>query len=207
MNRNVGQLLTLVVATSLFGVALLTRDRFNPWLTNLFVGLISLSLCLAVLHDHLHRLLVFSARSALMAAAIGVCMVVITHLGYEMVSLHFPAIEAAVELLYLEIAPTAPSVPQTVALIILVVAAEELVWRGVAFELLRGRVSSIALIVVGALLYTLPQLLGGSLLLMGAGLALGLALGLQRMLTGRVTDGVITHAIWSVSIFCLVPLS
>ncbi len=203
MNRNVGQPLTLVVATALFGVALLTRDRFNPWLTNLSVGLISLSLCLAVLHDRLGRLLVFSARSALMAAAIGVCLVVITHLGYELVSLHFPAMEAAVELLYLEIAPTTPSVPQTVALIILVVASEELVWRGLAFELLTGRISSIALVVVSALLYTLPQLLGGSLLLMGAGLALGL----QRMLTGRVADGMITHAIWSVGIFSLVPLA
>ena len=108
--------------------------------------------------------------------------------------------------LYFHISQTAPPTALLVLFIVLIVIAEELVWRGVAFVLLGDHRSRAQLIVISTVLYALPQLIGGSWVLVCAALSLGTLLGLQRARSGRLTEAMITHAVWSVAIFGLVPL-
>lgn len=208
MKRNPWILVTLVGSTLLFGLAVALRHRFDPWLTNLLAGLLSGSAALLVLRHRLRRLLAFQWPSVLLAMTTGVAMVLLTHIGYRVLVVLVPQLDAVVKRLYFDIAQTAPPMALMVPLIILIVVAEELVWRGVTFDLLEEQQSRsrVQLIFISTLLYALPQLIGGSWILVGAALSIGMLLGLQRALCGRLTEAMITHAIWSVGIFGLVPL-
>lgn len=206
MKRNPWILATLIGATVLFGLAVALRHRFDPWLTNLFAGLLSGSVALVVLRHRLRRLLALQWRSVLLAGTIGVAMTFVTHLGYLVLVAIIPQLEAVVEGLYFDISQTAPPTALLVLFIVLIVIAEELVWRGVAFVLLGDHRSRAQLIVISTVLYALPQLIGGSWVLVCAALSLGTLLGLQRARSGRLTEVMITHAVWSVAIFGLVPL-
>ena len=52
----------------------------------------------------------------------------------------------------------------------------------------------------------MPQALAGAWLLVLVALGIGATFAAQRLLTGRIIDSFITHAIWSVTIFVWMPL-
>ena len=56
------------------------------------------------------------------------------------------------------------------------------------------------------MLYVLPQLAGGVPLLIVAATLLGALFATQRLVTGRLVDPLLTHVVWSVSVFVVVPL-
>jgi membrane protease YdiL (CAAX protease family) len=206
MRRNWAALLTLVATTILFGLAIATRDEYDPWRSNLFAGMIGIVLSVFVLRRSLRELLSVNRPSALLAAGLGLGMVAATHLGYQAATWLVPELQAVVETLYLDIEQTSPPLALKVGLILIVVAAEEFIWRGVAHTLLSDHLSKLWIVLFGTLLYALPQLIGGSWLLLCAALFVGTVFGIQRTVHGRLTEALITHGIWSVAIFSLVPL-
>lgn len=194
-------------ATGLFGLAIANRHELNPWLTNLAAGLFSISLALVVLRSQWRDLFEFDGAHLIGAALLGGAMVACTHVGYWFVTSHVaPGVEQTVVRLYGDIQKTAPPMPLMILLIALIVAAEEIVWRGVTFELLESHMTMGAIVVVSTLLYALPQLIGGSWVLIAAALAVGLVFGILRARTGRLGESILTHAIWSISIFGVIPL-
>lgn len=206
MRRKAWALVALALATVLFGLAIAARNSFSPWYSNLFVSVICIGLALFVLRDSLHSLFSFQRKGMLFSAGLGIAMVVATHIGYQGVLLLWPEFRSVVEALYSDIRQTSIPAAGIAAIILVVVAAEELVWRGVAFELLEGWASKAGVLVGSTMLYAMPQLIGGSWLLLCAALSLGFAWALQRSTSGRLTESFTTHGIWSVGIFCLVPL-
>jgi len=59
---------------------------------------------------------------------------------------------------------------------------------------------------ISVALYVLPQLAGGVPLLIVAATLLGALFAAQRLVSGRLTDALLTHAVWSVAVFVVVPL-
>jgi len=56
-------------------------------------------------------------------------------------------------------------------------------------------------------LYVVPQLPGHVPVLIAAAAGLGSVFAAQRLVTGRLSDALITHAIWSVAVFVVFPVS
>ncbi len=199
-------LVVLALATVLFGLAIAVRNSFSPWFSNLFVSVICIGLALFVLRGTLHNLFSFQRKGMLLSAGLGIAMVAATHIGYQGVLILWPEFQSVVEALYSDIRQTSIPAAGTAAIVLVVVAAEELVWRGVAFEFLEGWASKAGVVVGSTILYAVPQLIGGSWLLLCAALTLGIGWALQRSTSGSLTESFTTHGLWSVGMFCLVPL-
>ena len=191
----------------MFGLAIALRDDIDPWWSNGAAALVAIAMACATLGQRLRARLKASWRVIAIATAVGLLMVACTHLGFWLISRVVPAFEQQVAQLYTEVEQSSPGLAITAPLTVVVVFAEELVWRGVAIELLLARLSPPITAVVAVLLYALPQLIGGSWVLVGAALVVGTVFTVQRMRTRRLAAPFIAHAIWSVAIFNLAPLT
>jgi len=193
--------LAVVVGTAAFGVALALRERIDPWLATAAAAAVATGVAAWALgRARLAALLAVDGRGALGAALLGALLVGATHLAFRLVP---PALGHHVASLYASIDVATPRAARA-ALTRAVVLAEELVWRGCALALVAApRRASAALAVA---LYALPQLASGEWLLLVAALGLGTLFAVQRLRSGRLVEPLITHAIWSVAIFVVVPL-
>jgi membrane protease YdiL (CAAX protease family) len=196
----------VALGTILFGAAIAARDLVDPWLTNSGAAIVAIALSAAVLRAELRSLLAFRLPDALLAAGLGVLMVAATHLAFRIAVELAPSWGRTVSTLYQTIGETTPGATIAVPLIALIVTAEELLWRGVAIGLTRRRWPRGTAAGAAVALYAAPQLIGGSWVLIAAAVAVGAVFTCQRLLTGRITDPLITHLVWSASIFSLVPL-
>jgi membrane protease YdiL (CAAX protease family) len=157
----------------------------------------------AIGRARLTRLFDTTRKDIALAIVVGVGLVLATHALYAVMPF---AVRHEVRVLYRSIEgdiPTAALAAITGAVVI----AEELVWRGAALELAVPRLSSrVRAGGVAVLLYVVPQLAGGAWLLVVAALGLGALFTWQRVASGGLVLPLVTHAIWSISIFVLVPL-
>ncbi len=195
--------IALGVATLAFGIALALRGRIDPWVSTAAAAVLALALAgWALGRARITQLFAISVPGAVFASGLGVALVVVTHVVYGLVPIE---LRDETRSLY---ATIDGGIPRPVLALITfgVVVAEELVWRGVALELVKRQPRWVAgAAAVG--LYVLPQLVGGAWLLVLAAIGLGSLLTLLRQLTGRITEPLLTHAIWSVSIFVVYPLA
>ena len=189
------------VAIALFAATIALRLRVDPWLTTAGAGAIAIALSVWTLgRVHLAKLFSAQTRHVLYAILAGIALVIATHAAYRL--LPFTEVYG----LYGSIAGGHPR--WLLALITFgVVVAEELVWRGVALELVKPRRLTRIGAPLAVALYVAPQLIGGVWLLMLAALGLGIVFTYQRIATRSLTPPIITHAIWSVAIFVVVPLA
>jgi hypothetical protein len=184
----------------MFSLALALRTRVDPWLATAIAAGAAIPLAVWALgRATLARLLHATARDIGLALALGVALVVATHAAYLVLP---SAIRHEIDVLYGSIAGTIPT-PVLAAITAMVVVAEELIWRGVALELGTPRATAP---LVAVALYVVPQLGGSAWLLVLAALGLGSLFTWQRTATGSLVSPLVTHAIWSISIFVLVPL-
>lgn len=206
MTRQRWGVVAIALGTIMFGAAIAYRDVVSPWLTNLAAAMVAIALASFALRGQARKLLAFRPRSTAVAVGLGLLMVAATHASFRVAVGLLPGLEDRVADLYSDIRTTTLGVAITIPLIMAVVFSEELLWRGVAIELCRRRLSrpSAALVAVG--LYAAPQLIGGSWILVAAAVVVGGVLTAQRLITKRLTEPIITHAIWSLSIFSLAPL-
>lgn len=200
---NLRAVVAVGVTTIGFALALALRDRLDPWIATAAVGVVGIGLSTWALGPRTRALFAITGRSASLATCLGVVLVVATHALAHVGAAVAPELISEVRRLYASVAADYGTVP-LVGLTLIVVLAEELVWRGAALELVPPRARWAG--VVAILLYALPQALAGAWLLVAAALGLGAVFATQRLVSGRITDPFITHAVWSVSIFVLVPL-
>ncbi len=193
-------IVALVVATAAFGLALLLRERIDPWLATATAAGISATCAVWALGRHrLRTLLAVDARGLGAAALLGVALVFATHLAFRIAA---PWLGPHVSGLYASIDTVVPH-PVQATITFLVVIVEELIWRGCAF----AKRSSPRWAAFAVVLYAIPEVVGGEWILVLAAIGLGTVLVLQRVRTGRILDGMVTHAIWSLAIFVVVPLA
>lgn len=201
MNYRAG--IAVGLSTAGFAVALGLRDVIDPWLSTAISGLVGIALSTWALGSRLRGLFAITWRGFATAAAIGVGMVAATHAAYRVTESVSPTVTDHVRVLYATIAVGHARLP-LVGLTLVVVVAEEMVWRAAALELFPRRQARFASATV--MLYALPQALAGAWLLVAAALAVGSLFIAQRIITGRLTDSIVTHAVWSIAIFVVVPL-
>lgn len=175
------------------------------WLVMAAAGAVSVGLAWRADAAGLLRLLRPTARALAVGVLSGVVMVTFTYALYPIVGArsdwllnqvasHYAALEA----------PPGPLLALPV--LVLVVFAEELVWRGLSIDVLPAEWPRSALIAASAALYALPQLASASFLVIALALVCGAIWSAQRVYSGGLVVPLVTHAIWSVTVFGLVPL-
>lgn len=88
----------------------------------------------------------------------------------------------------------------------LVVAAEELVWRGLAIDLFSKSFGASGAVFLAALVYVLPQIAFRSPLLVIVALLCGLVWGALRVWTRGLLAPLIAHLTWDLLVFVLFPV-
>lgn len=207
MGRKLSLAAALALATAGFAAALALRAQLNPWWSSAAAAVVSIAASAVALRDRLRPLCAVRASAVAGAVALGVAMVAATHAAYRALIAVVPELERDVAALYGDVGPDAPGPALTVALIAVIVTAEELVWRGVAVELVRDRLSAAWTVAVTVALYAIPQLAGGEWVLIAAAVGAGAVFAAQRVVTRGLVAPLVTHAIWSVSIFSALPLT
>jgi len=196
----------VALATIGFSIALILRERLDPWRTTAIAAVASGAVAWWALGARARPLLRTTAPGALIAVALGGLLVAATHGAYHVASAASPELERSVRALYASIEVDA-SRGALVLLTAIVVLAEELVWRGVAIELVGSLGAKVPIASISVALYVLPQLGTGEPLLLAAALMLGSLFAAQRLITGRLVDPLLTHVVWSAAIFVVVPLA
>ena len=203
--RRVRAIVTLGVATVAFAAALALRQYVDPWRSTALAAVSGIVLSAWTLGPRLRGLFAITARGVAAAVALGAVLVAATHLGFQLLGYASPSLAVTVRGLYISIDLGASRLALA-ALTTIIVIGEELVWRGVAIEAARMR-SKLAVGAISVALYVLPQLPGHVPVLIVAASGLGAVFAAQRLVTGRITDAILTHAIWSVAVFVVLPVS
>jgi hypothetical protein len=196
--------IAVAVATIAFGAALYVRDRVDPWPVTAVAAAVSGAVAVWALgRRRLRALFAVSPRGLAAAAAIGLALVAATHLAFAIAA---PWLGPHVRELYASIDSAVPRAVQA-AITFAVVVVEELVWRGCALPAAGAPRPSPRQLAIAVALYALPQVVGGEWLLVVAALAVGSVFAVQRARTGRLLEPLVSHAIWSLAIFVVVPLA
>lgn len=141
-------------------------------------------------------------------------MIVGTYALYGPLGALFPRLPETTAQLYRMLRSGAPTPLATLLLIVVVSAAEEIIWRGrflLAAEegaSLRWPTRAEALRVIGvAAIYGIAHVASGSLTLIAVAFVCGTAWGLLRVATRSLWAPIITHVLWDVTVIFVWPLA
>jgi membrane protease YdiL (CAAX protease family) len=143
-------------------------------------------------------------RPLAIGAVVGLGMIVATKLVFTPLAVVLPVLVSDTRELYGafgEIGPWAPFV-----LLPLVVAGEEIVWRGVVYRALDGRMKWPAVVLIGTALYGLAHAPVGSPVLVLACLCVGVCWNALRYWTDSLAAVFVAHMLWDLSILVFSPL-
>lgn len=167
-----------------------------------------------LLADPETRALLAPRRAALrLAAASAAAMIAATYAGYALLARLVPSLPAATAALYRVLNAGGYGRAALGALVVVVSACEEVVWRGRALapavrspglRALDGRAAGRAAAV--ALIYGASHLASGSILLALVAVTCGLAWGLLRLLGCSLWASIMVHAAWDLAILVVWPL-
>lgn len=133
---------------------------------------------------------------------VGVVTVVLTHVGYRVLSGSLPGLVEDVARLH----RLAGVTPSRLGLVVLIAVAEELLWRGLLLDALRQlALRPLVAVSASALIYAASQVGPRSVWLGVAGLGFGVLWGALRLRAG-LAAAVAAHLVWTLAILGLVPL-
>lgn len=197
----------LAACVTAFCVAMGLREVLNIWIGT---GVAALSSVLVlwigarpVLRSNLRAP---DAMSLIVGLGVGVLMSLATWWLYPISVSLFAPIQTEVETLY-ALLRQAPGPVRAFPLLFLVVAAEELVWRGVAIDLFSKSLGPWRAMLLSALLYVLPQVALRSPLLIIVALCCGLLWGALRVRTKGLAAPFVAHMVWDVLVFVWRPVA
>ncbi len=197
----------LAACVAAFCLAMGLREVLNIWIGTGFAALSSVIVlwlgARPVLRSNLRAP---ATTNLLIGLAVGVLMSVATWWLYPLSVSLFPPIQTEVETLY-ALLRQAPGPVRAFPLLLLVVAAEELVWRGVAIDLFSKSLGPWRAMIFSALLYVLPQVALRSPLLIIVALCCGLLWGALRVWTKGLAAPFVAHLVWDVLVFVWHPVA
>ena len=91
--------------------------------------------------------------------------------------------------------------------LVLVVTAEEIVWRGLGIDVFSRHTSAQNAVLLSAVLYTLPQVAFRSPLLVVVAFLCGVVWGALRVHTKGLTAPLLAHLVWDLLVFVLFPVA
>jgi membrane protease YdiL (CAAX protease family) len=198
------RILTLCVAT--FCVAMGLRETVNIWLGTGTAALTAIALLRLSGNPNALSLRTVSRGGAAWGLAVGLAMSIATWVLYPISAELVPAIQAEVPKLY-ALLRQPPGPVWAFPVLVLVVTAEELVWRGLAIDLLGKTGTTLRPVLLSSMIYTLPQVAFRSPLLVLVAFLCGTVWGLLRVRTGGLTAPLVAHLVWDVLVFVLFPVA
>jgi membrane protease YdiL (CAAX protease family) len=188
---------------------LATRDQISVWLSTGVAAALSLTLCFSVHGPALRQLFRTRPGNILQGLAGGGAMALLTHLLYPPSVAWLPHLADQVRGLYADLAAP-PGLVAAMPVLVVVVVAEECIWRGVLVDAIRAkgaaRLRPLAAVILSSLIYTLPQLGSGSPVLFALALACGLVWAAQRLWSRSLVTPTLTHLTWNLLVFVAFPL-
>lgn len=193
-------------ASLALGAALALRDETNLWLATGAFAAVTLPLLLVLWGPAARKSLRLRPKGLLVGAGAGVALAALSHALHPLATALVPPLAGEVRALYAELA--APPGP-VAALPVLgaVVVAEELAWRGPLLERLGARLGPAPGLLAHLGIYTAPQLLSGSPVLIGLAAGCGLVWGALRLGVGRLDAALACHLVWAVGVFVAFPVT
>lgn len=178
------------------------RHMNDPWLG--ITEAMGLALAGAVLLRSVRRRLKPTLLGIAMGLAAGAVLYGMTRLVLLAMSRLWPGWVDAARTLYAWRGGHGPAF--LIPTLILIVVAEEVVWRGVVARFLMERWGRAAGIVVGAAIYALAHLAAGQPLLLGAAFACGLFWGWLYAATDDLVPPTVCHLAWDAMLLFAVPV-
>jgi membrane protease YdiL (CAAX protease family) len=142
------------------------------------------------------------AREFLWGIAVGGVSLGATYALYPVAKHFLPFIGDDVAFLYRLVPVTRGTIP----VVVLVIIAEELLWRGALLDALRADHPAVSAVILASTSYAAAQLGLGVPLLAGAALLLGLLWAAEAVLTRSLIAPLISHAMWTLTVFGILPL-
>lgn len=194
--------IAFALALAALSASLAFRDMISVWASTAIAAAIGIAATLFASRLSLRT----SPRWIALGIGAGLAMAIATHVLYPVGVALVPGLEREVEALYAELhAPPGPRA--AIPILLLVVLAEELVFRGLLVAILaRWGMKPAATVVVATALYAVPQLAGGEPVLIALALVCGAVWTWQRVISGTIWAPLITHTLWDLIVFVLVPL-
>jgi membrane protease YdiL (CAAX protease family) len=197
--------LVVGAATLVMSIALLLRQQVNVWLTTGLAAVVALTSCLSVDSTQLKRLVVPHRREVCLGMVCGLLMIGLTQLAYPIGKAILPGLSAWVAPLY-DTLRQPPGPYRALPILLLVVVAEECVWRGLLIDRLQQRYPSLQVVMISTACYAIPHVCSGSGLLLGVVLICGVIWSSLRIITGSLMVSLLTHLVWDLGVFVLFPL-
>lgn len=198
--------ITLAVCTAAFCLAMGLREVVNVWLGTGLAGAFSILLMARLSRASLTEHWNTSSPPVLMGLVVGVAMAAATWLLYPISIDLVPSIAVEVPKLY-ALLRQPPGPVWAFPVLVLVVTAEELVWRGLAIDVFVRHSNASAAVLLAALLYTLPQVAFRSPLLVVVAFLCGVVWGALRVRTNGLLAPLLAHLIWDLLVFVLFPVA
>jgi membrane protease YdiL (CAAX protease family) len=182
------------------------REVVNVWLGTGLAGgfsiLLMQRLSQATLTEHWDT----SSRSVVTGLVVGIAMAAATWLLYPISIELVPSIGVEVPKLY-ALLRQPPGPVWAFPALVLVVTAEELVWRGLGIDVFSRHTSASTAVLLSAVLYTLPQVAFRSPLLVVVAFLCGVVWGALRVRSKGLTAALLAHLVWDLLVFVLFPVA
>ena len=203
VGRLEGIVLTLCVGA--FCVAMGLRESLNIWIGTGSAALLSIVLLRRLPSPptiHPEDLSMVNVGAGLF---VGALMAAATWILYPISAELVPLISTEVPKLY-ALLRQPPGPVWAFPVLVLVVSAEEWIWRGLAIDTFSRSVSPGRAALLSAFVYVLPQVAFRSPLLMVVALACGLVWGGLRVWSRGLVAPLVAHLVWDLLVFVLFPV-
>ncbi len=199
-------LLTAVFLAVCFWGWIFGIDWWNFWWKMTIAGVCLSALSLWVNRGELRREFRFSAHDILLGLLSAVFLYLIFYLGGIVLRTISPVSGDYIGAVY-NTKAALPTWAITLLLIIIIAPAEEIFWRGLVQKyFIRATCPNVGL-VFGAAIYALVHLWAGNPVLVLAAFVCGLVWGWQYRQNGSLVGVILSHAIWDVAVFIVIPLA
>lgn len=197
--------ITVAVTILAVGAAMRVREPANIWLTTGAASVLGLGLALWAERGRLRDRIAMSPKTSWIGLGAGLALAAATHALYPLAEAWMPGLDVHVRALY-EVLEDPPGIVAATPVLILVVTAEELVFRDVLVTALSRYYAAALAGALAVLLYVVPQLIGGSWLLSLVAFGCGIIWTALRLWTGGVWAAWVCHVVWDLAVFVLFPL-
>jgi membrane protease YdiL (CAAX protease family) len=181
------------------------RESLNIWIGTGSAATVSLLLLRRLQNPPAIRRADVSFSSVAIGLLVGTAMAVATWSLYPPSAELVPAIATEVPKLYALLRQT-PGPVWAFPILVLVVVAEEWVWRGLAIELFSQRLTPGRTVLLAASIYVLPQVAFRSPLLVVVAFGCGVIWGALRVWTKGLVAPLLAHLLWDLLVFVLFPV-
>ena len=174
------------------------------WIMGPYAAAVS-AVLLTLRSDALLRRLRPTLKNVTVGIAVGVAMTLATYPAFALAEELFPQLLGHVSELYRQ--SHNESLVAALTWVVVILTAEELLWRGAWIEALSARFGRVGAGISSVVIYALTQLCSGSFIVGLLALVCGAVWTAQRLYTGSVLAPLISHLIWTPTVILLVPVT